>query len=218
MKRDSDSQRRLTVQPGTQRDRRSLETARKDAQGCERCDLFKSATQTVFGEGPANARIMFVGEQPGDLEDREGQPFVGPAGRLLRQALTRASIQVEQVYLTNAVKHFKWKPRGKRRIHERPNHEEVMACRLWLDLELQTVRPRILIALGATAARALLGPSVKVMRDRGRQLPSPLADIVAVTVHPSSILRAGDSEARAAALERFMVDLRKVARWLKKFQ
>jgi DNA polymerase len=155
---------------------------------------------------------MLVGEQPGDVEDRAGEPFVGPAGRLLRQALSDAGIDPGEVYLTNAVKHFKWSPRGKRRIHERPNHAEVMACKLWLDIELARVKPRALVALGATAASSLLGGSVRVTRDRRTRLTSSLAPIVAVTVHPSSILRAGSAEARQSALERFVADLRWVLR------
>jgi DNA polymerase len=168
----------------------------------------------VFGEGPARAELMLVGEQPGDVEDREGEPFVGPAGRLLRRALADAGIDVARAYLTNAVKHFKWTPRGKRRIHERPNHEEVLACHLWLEGEIVRIRPRVIVALGAVAANALLGPSVRVTRDRGKWLPSPLAELVTVTVHPSSILRAGDTSARAAALKAFVADLRRIARRL----
>jgi uracil-DNA glycosylase family protein len=194
---------------------RWLVTARKDAGDCQRCDLWKAATQTVFGAGDPRARLMLVGEQPGDVEDRAGEPFVGPAGRLLRESLADAGIDADRVYLTNVVKHFKWRPRGKRRIHERPNHEEVMACRLWLDLELQHVRPRVVIALGATAAAALLGPSVRVTRDRTKRFPAPFAQIASVTVHPSSILRAADSAARKAALQQFTADLRTFAAWLK---
>jgi uracil-DNA glycosylase family protein len=197
------------------RDTRSLRMAKQDAEHCERCDLWKSATQTVFGSGPKNARIMLVGEQPGDVEDREGLPFVGPAGRVLREALTRAGMSVEDLYLTNAVKHFKWRPQGKRRIHERPNHEEVLACRLWLDLEIRNVHPAIVVALGATAARALLGPSVRVTRDRTRPFAASFAPLVTLTVHPSSILRSINSEARAAALDHFTEDLRTISRWLK---
>jgi DNA polymerase len=138
-----------------------LETVRKAAMGCRRCDLWKLGTQTVFGEGPATAELMFVGEQPGDVEDREGEPFVGPAGQLFRQALAEAGIDVSTVYLTNAVKHFKWKPKGKRRIHEKPNREEVLACRMWLDEEIEKVKPRAIVALGATAAGTLLGPAAR---------------------------------------------------------
>ena len=157
--------------------------------------------------------MMCVGEQPGDVEDREGEPFVGPAGRLLREALRDAGIDAADVYLTNAVKHFKWKPRGKRRLHERPNHEEVMACRIWLDEEIARIEPRIIVALGATAAQALLGSGVRVTRDRRRIFTTPVGTVT-VTVHPSSILRAPDSAARAAARREFVGDLRWIAAWL----
>jgi len=155
---------------------------------------------------------MLVGEQPGDVEDREGHPFVGPAGTLLRAALDDAGIDGETVYLTNAVKHFKWRPQGKRRIHERPNREEILACRLWFEEEVAAVRPRTIIALGATAASVVGGNAIRVTRDRGTRVPSSLADVVAVTVHPSSILRAPDSAARAAARRAFVDDLRKIAK------
>ena len=155
---------------------------------------------------------MFVGEQPGDVEDRAGEPFVGPAGQLLRGALAEAGIDMARVSLSNAVKHFKWTPRGKRRLHERPNHEEVMACRLWLEMEIEQVKPVAIVALGATAAGSLLGPAVRVTRDRAKKLPSTLAPLVTVTVHPSSILRSGDSAARARAHELFVDDLRRIAR------
>ena len=154
---------------------------------------------------------MFVGEQPGDQEDKAGEPFVGPAGQLLREALARAGIDPAEVYLTNAVKHFKWTPRGKRRIHERPNREEILACRMWLDGEIAAVRPKAIVALGATAAGALLGSGVRVTKDRGRLFDSPLARIVTVTVHPSSILRAPDAAARRKAMTEFVDDLASVA-------
>jgi uracil-DNA glycosylase family protein len=186
-----------------------------EADGCRRCPLWEHATQTVFGAGSANGPLMLVGEQPGDVEDRQGEPFVGPAGQLLRRALGEAGIEMASVYLTNAVKHFKWRPQGKRRLHERPNHEEVMACRLWLDMEIETVRPSAVVALGATAAGALLGPSVRVTKDRGKKLASPLAPLVTVTVHPSSILRSTDAESRARAYEQFVADLRRIAGWVK---
>ena len=157
---------------------------------------------------------MLVGEQPGDQEDRQGEPFVGAAGRLLRNGLEKAGVDVASIYLTNAVKHFKWKPKGKRRIHERPNREEILACRLWLEGELAVVKPRVLVALGATAAAALLGSSVRVMRDRGQPMPSALAQLVTVTVHPSSILRAPDEAARREAMRLFVRDLKKIARVL----
>jgi uracil-DNA glycosylase family protein len=192
--------------------RPGLERLRRQAATCRRCPLFQHATQTVFGEGPPGAAMMLVGEQPGDVEDREGHPFVGPAGTLLRAALDEAGIDADSVYLTNAVKHFKWRPQGKRRIHERPNREEILACRMWLDEEIATVRPRTIVALGATAASVVAGSAVRVTRDRGQRLPSTLADVVAVTVHPSSILRAPDSAARATARKAFVADLRKIAK------
>ena len=189
----------------------SLAAVERAAAVCRRCDLWKRATQTVFGVGPRRAAIMFVGEQPGDVEDREGEPFVGPAGRLLREALQEAGIDEAIVYLTNAVKHFKWRERGKRRIHERPNREEILACRMWLDAEIAIVKPRVLVALGATAA-SVIAPKSRVTRDRAQPFPSPLAEMVTVTVHPSSILRAPDSESRAEARRQFVKDLRKIAR------
>jgi DNA polymerase len=189
---------------------RRLDQLRADARACRNCQLWRLGTQTVFGAGPARASIMFVGEQPGDQEDVAGEPFVGPAGRLLREAMADAGLDPSRVYLTNAVKHFKWKARGQRRIHEKPNREEILACRIWLDQELAVVRPRVLVALGATAAGALLGSSVRVTRDRGRPLPSPLAPVVIVTVHPSSILRAPDAATRRQARADFVRDLQGV--------
>jgi len=186
--------------------------AREEAEHCRRCDLWKHATQTVFGEGRRKARLMLVGEQPGDVEDKAGQPFVGPAGQLLREALSEAGIPLTDIYLTNAVKHFKWEPRGKRRIHAKPNRTEVLACRVWLESEVRLVQPRGIVALGATAAGSMLGASVRVTRDRAKPLASALAPFVTVTVHPSSILRAPDSEARAAARAQFVADLRAIAR------
>jgi uracil-DNA glycosylase len=191
-----------------------ISRARKRAEGCRRCDLWKRATQTVFGEGPTKARLMLVGEQPGDQEDLAGEPFVGPAGQLLRAALEAAGLDPGEVYLTNAVKHFKWRPRGKRRIHERPNREEVLACRLWLDEEIEAIRPTMIVALGATAAGTLLGSAAKVTRDRGKFFPSTLAPFVSLTVHPSSILRAPDSAARARARAELISDLKTFARKL----
>ena len=178
--------------------RKQLAQLREAATACRRCYLWKRATQTVFGKGPPAARLMPVGEQPGDQEDLFGEPFVGPAGSLLREALLEAGLDPSGIYLTNAVKHFKWRPAGKRRIHERPNREEVLACRLWLVDEIALVRPAIVVALGATAASSLLGSSARVTRDRGKFFPSALAPYVSLTVHPSSILRA-DSAARAEA-------------------
>jgi uracil-DNA glycosylase len=184
-----------------------LEAVRGEAARCRRCDLWKRGTQTVFGQGRTGVKLMLVGEQPGDVEDRAGEPFVGPAGQLLREALEEAGIAMSDVYLTNAVKHFKWAPRGKRRIHEKPNRAEVLACRAWLDAEIALVKPRAIVALGATAAGALLGPAAKVMRDRGKAMISDLAPLVSLTVHPSSILRTPDRAARAAARKAFVRDL-----------
>jgi uracil-DNA glycosylase len=189
---------------------------RDEAQTCQRCDLWKRATQTVFGAGAAKPRLMLVGEQPGDVEDREGEPFVGPAGRLLREALADAGLDLADVYLTNAVKHFKWEPRGKRRIHKKPNAAEMLACRYWLDQEIASLKPQGIVALGATAAQIVLGPAARVTRDRARPLASSLAPLVTLTVHPSSILRAPDSEARAAAYAAFVADLRAIVRLMRK--
>ena len=197
-------------------DAAKLRAVRKRAAVCQRCDLWKRATQTVFGDGPARARIMLVGEQPGDVEDREGEPFVGPAGQLLRHALEDAGIDIRDVYLTNAVKHFKWTERGKRRIHERPNYEEIMACRMWLEEEIAAIRPEAIIALGATAATALYGSSVRVVRDRAKPIESPWAPIASVTVHPSSILRVPDAAARRAARQAFIADLKAIAARVKR--
>jgi len=181
------------------------------AAGCKACDLYRRGTQTVFGEGPQRARVMMVGEQPGDAEDIAGHPFVGPAGKLLDRALEEAGIDRRIVYVTNVVKHFKWEPRGKRRIHAKPNAGEISACRPWLETEISLVKPRVLVCLGATAAQALLGKSFKVSRQRGEFVESSLAPLVTETVHPSSILRASDDDARREEMKRFVADLRKVA-------
>jgi DNA polymerase len=193
-------------------DSTSLRELREAAKGCRACDLWRNATQTVFGAGPAKAEVMFVGEQPGDQEDLAGEPFVGPAGRVFDEALAEAGIDRGRAYVTNAVKHFKFQPRGKRRIHQKPNAAELAACRPWLDAELRAVRPRVLVLLGSTAAQALLGRQFRVTRDRGRPVDSPLAPVVLATVHPSSILRAPDEEARRQAMRDFVDDLRVVAR------
>jgi DNA polymerase len=185
-------------------------------QRCRACDLWEGATQGVMGEGARHARVVLVGEQPGDREDREGHPFVGPAGRVLDRGLERAELPRQDVYITNAVKHFRYKLRGKRRIHQRPDRWQVRACMPWLEAELEMVRPRALVCLGATAAQALVSPSVRVGRDRGRPLESELADLVTVTVHPSSILRAATDAEREAAFEEFAADLHDVAAWLRK--
>ena len=192
-------------------ERRSLATLREAARECRGCPLWRTGTQTVFGEGRTQARLVLVGEQPGDREDESGRPFVGPAGRLLDEALAEAGIERAETYLTNAVKHFKWEPRGKRRIHQKPNASEIAACRPWLEAELAVVRPRVLVCLGATAAQALLGRSVRVTRDRGRPLESPLAEVALATVHPSSILRAPDAAARQRERSLFVDDLRVAA-------
>ena len=192
-------------------DRLSLSAVRVAAAGCRACDLYARATQTVFGEGPRHAEIVMVGEQPGDVEDIEGHPFVGPAGRLLDRAFEEASIDRALVYLTNVVKHFRWEPRGKRRIHAKPNGGQVAACRPWLETEIALVKPRILVCLGAVAAQALLGRNFKVSAERGRFVESTLAERVTATVHPSSILRARDEDSRREAMEQFVADLRVVA-------
>jgi len=189
----------------------SLRTLSAAAHECRGCDLYKAATQVVFGAGPKTARVMFVGEQPGDQEDREGAPFVGPAGALLDKALVDAGIPRDEVYVTNAVKHFKWEPRGKRRIHKKPNQLEINACRPWLDAEIDVVKPQVIVCLGATAAQALLGRSFKVTQNRGRFVKSALAPYVTATVHPSSLLRAPDDETRRAETRNFVEDLKKIA-------
>jgi uracil-DNA glycosylase len=197
-------------------DRPTLATVRGVAAGCKACELYKRGTQTVFGEGPGKAEMMLVGEQPGDAEDLAGHPFVGPAGRLLDAALEEAGIDRSHVYVTNVVKHFKWEPRGKRRIHAKPNAAEIGACRPWLEVEIALVKPRVLVCLGATAAQALLGKSFKVSHQRATLVPSPLAPIVSATVHPSSILRAPDDETRREEMRRFVDDLRNIAREMSK--
>jgi uracil-DNA glycosylase family protein len=195
-------------------DRPTLSRVRGAAKECQACDLYKRGTQTVFGEGASKAALMLVGEQPGDVEDTSGHPFVGPAGKLLDRALADAQIDRATVYVTNVVKHFKWEPRGKRRIHKKPNAAEIEACRPWLDVEVQLVKPRAIICLGATAAQALLGRQFRITAHRGEFMASSLAPLVLATVHPSSILRAPDDEARHREMQRFTDDLRKVARAL----
>jgi uracil-DNA glycosylase len=190
----------------------SLKAAREAAATCTNCDLYKNATQTVFGEGSPKAEIVLVGEQPGDQEDLAGKPFVGPAGRLLDKALEEAGIDRKLAYVTNVVKHFKWQPRGKRRIHQKPNAAEIAACRPWLDAELSLLQPKVLVCLGATAAQALLGRQFRVSKDRGVPVESDLAPVVMATVHPSSILRSDDREAEMAM---FVEDLRRVAQALR---
>lgn len=194
----------------------SLTILRRDARDCRACDLWKHATQTVFGEGPSKAAIMFVGEQPGDQEDLAGHPFVGPAGNLLNRALEEAGIDRDRVYVTNVVKHFKWSAaeRGKRRIHKKPRYSEIHACRPWLDGELLAVKPQILVCLGATAAQSLLGKDFSVTRQRGQLVQSELAPNVMATVHPSSILRAPDKDSRQLQMKEFVRDLIKARKLL----
>ena len=189
----------------------SLESLRRAASDCHGCDLWRGTTQTVFGEGPQDARVMLVGEAPGDREDREGHPFVGPAGRELDKALAAVGIDRDEVYVTNAVKHFKFQERGKRRIHQRPDAKQIKACRPWLYAELDVVRPEVLVVLGATAAKALLGNAFRLMAQRGQPLESELAPVVLATIHPSAILRRDDAEERRAEMSAFVADLRRVA-------
>jgi DNA polymerase len=190
----------------------SLKAASADCKGC---DLWKRGTQTVFGEGKRRAIALFVGEQPGNEEDLTGKPFVGPAGRIFDSALEEAGIKRQQTYVTNVVKHFKWEPRGKRRIHKKPNAQEINACRPWLEAEIAVVKPQVIVALGATAAQALLGPQFRVTKNRGEFLESTLAPYIMATVHPSSILRAPDDETRRLEYRRFVDDLKKLARVFK---
>jgi DNA polymerase len=192
---------------------RSLNPLREAAADCKACPLWQTGTQTVFGEGSSKAEAMFVGEQPGDREDREGRPFVGPAGRLFDEALAEAGIDRRLAYVTNVVKHFKWVARGKRRIHQKPNASEIAACRPWLEAELEVVRPRVLVCLGATAAQALFGRDFRVTQRRGKLVETGLAPNALATVHPSSILRA-ESDAREVEYAAFVDDLRAVARLL----
>lgn len=189
-------------------DQLSIDSLREVAAGCKACDLWEKATQTVFGEGKKNAQLMLVGEQPGDREDIEGHPFVGPAGRILDEALGAAGIARTDVYLTNAVKHFRWERRGKRRLHSKPSQVHVRACRPWLMAELETVRPRLMVLLGATAAQSVMGTTFKVTQQRGQVLSSPLGVPVLATVHPSSILRSPDGKARREALDGLIADLK----------
>jgi uracil-DNA glycosylase family protein len=190
----------------------SLTALRNASRNCKACDLWRNATQTVFGEGPPRAKIMMIGEQPGNQEDLEGKPFVGPAGKLLDQALVAAGVDRKQVYVTNAVKHFKWEPRGKRRIHKKPSAKEMDACRTWLEAEIAALQPQTIVCLGATAAQSLLGRDFRVTQHRGEFLDSALAPVVMATVHPSSILRAPDEQTRHDEMQRFIADLKKIAR------
>ena len=194
--------------------RPTIDRARNASKDCQACDLWKRATQTVFGDGAPGAQLMLVGEQPGNEEDLSGHPFVGPAGRLLDRALAEAGIDRATVYVTNVVKHFNWEPRGKWRIHKKPRPSHIAACRPWLDIEFAIVKPRAVVLLGATAAQALLGAAFRVTQHRGELIDSPLAPIVLATVHPSSLLRAPDDETRHRETERFIDDLRLVVRAL----
>ncbi len=188
-------------------DSSSLSVIREASRGCTACHLYKRGTQTVFGEGPKGAPLMLVGEQPGDYEDVAGKPFVGPAGKILDRALEEAGIKRDEVYVTNTVKHFKWEPRGKRRIHQKPTSREIAACRPWLEAELRLVKPKLLVCLGATAAQAIFCPAFRFTRERGKVLPSEFAPKVVATVHPSSLLRQPDEESRAREYALFVDDL-----------
>src|ERR671925_580190 len=201
---NGDEYARLAQPPDTS----SLAEIREAARQCTACHLYKRGTQTVFGEGPKHAPMMLVGEQPGDYEDVAGKPFVGPAGKIMDRALEDAGIDRSQVYVTNAVKHFKWEPRGKRRIHQKPNSREIAACRPWLEAELRIVRPNLVVAMGATAAQAIFGPGFRVTRERGTVLSSKLAPRVLATVHPSSLLRQPDEASREREYKHFVADLR----------
>lgn len=196
-------------------DQPTLSGLKEAAAGCTACDLYKTGTQTVFGEGAVRAKVMFVGEQPGDREDIEGKPFVGPAGRLLDEALATAGIDRTAVYITNAVKHFKWKPAGKRRLHQKPNAGEISACRPWLNAEITVLKPDILALLGATAAQAMLGRDFRVSSQRGQFIERPGLPLMMATVHPSSILRAPDDESREIEMAAFVGDLQRLAEKLK---
>ena len=191
--------------------RPTLNKLKVAAAGCQACDLWKTGTQTVFGEGETSSTVMFVGEQPGNAEDLKGRPFVGPAGGLLDKALDEAGIDRTKVYVTNVVKHFKWEPRGKKRIHKKPNAAEITACRPWLQAEIDLIKPRVIICLGSTAAQAIIGPKFKVSTQRATFVESPLAPFVTATVHPSSILRAPSDDRRHEEMTRFIDDLKKIA-------
>jgi len=200
----------MTAEPP--KDAHTVADLAEAAASCHGCDLWENATQTVFGEGREGSKLVLVGEQPGDQEDLQGEPFVGPAGRLLDKALEEAGIDRRQVYVTNAVKHFRWTRRGKRRLHEKPNAGQIRACKPWLEAEIEVVRPSIAVLMGATAAQAVMGPAFRVSKDRGKVMPSPLGVPVLATVHPSSILRATDDESREIAYASFVADLKVAAR------
>src|ERR1051326_1726540 len=190
--------------------KKTLPVLREAAQHCKGCDLYRNATQAVFGEGPRSSSIVFIGEQPGDMEDRQGHPFVGPAGKIFDRALTEAAIQRSNVYVTNAVKHFKFEERGKRRIHKKPSASETRACRPWLEAEMGVIRPPVIVCMGATAAQSIFGPAYRLTKERGRFVQHVWAPYATSTIHPSAILRAGDDEQRHLEYERFVADLKKV--------
>jgi uracil-DNA glycosylase len=193
----------------------TLDGLARISKNCKACDLWARATQTVFGEGKPHSKIMFVGEVPGDQEDKAGKPFVGPAGNLLNKALAEAGIDRANVYITNAVKHFNWEPRGKLRIHKKPNTAEIAACRPWLDAEIKTLKPKVIVCLGATASQALLGKAFRVTQRRGELIESELAPYVTATIHPSAILRSPDDATREQEIQRFVDDLKKVAKLIR---
>ena len=198
--------------------KRDLSSLRQAAEGCEGCPLFANATQTVFGEGPARAKVVFVGEQPGDSEDLAGKPFVGPAGKLMDRVMAEAGIPRKKVYVTNAVKHFKWEPRGKKRLHSKPGSREIAACRPWLESELQWIKPEMIVLLGATAAQALLGPKFRLTKQRGEPVESAWADWVIATYHPSAILRAMSQPDGEVVYQQFLADMQLVAERLVKLK
>jgi DNA polymerase len=208
MRTDEDEYARVAQPPDTS----SLTAVREAAAHCTACHLYERATQTIFGEGPKRAAMMLVGEQPGDHEDVAGKPFVGPAGKIMDRALQDAGIDRSQIYVTNAVKHFKWEPRGKRRIHQKPNSREIAACCPWLEAELRIVKPNLVVAMGATAAQAIFGPGFRITRERGKVLSSKLAPRVLATVHPSSLLRQPDEESREREYKYLVSDLRAASR------
>jgi len=202
-----------TILPGASAflpDRIKAETLRESVQKCRGCELYRNATQAVMGEGPQSAQIMFVGEQPGGVEDREGSPFMGPAGKILDRAFADAGIDRSSVYLTNAVKHFKFDERGKRRIHKKPSVSEVNACRPWLEAEVSLIQPKIIVCLGATAAQSVLGPQFRLTKERGHFVEHAWAPYVTATIHPSAILRAPDQDSRHAQYQEFVADLKRI--------
>jgi uracil-DNA glycosylase len=195
--------------------RRTLESLRAAARSCKGCDLYKNATQTVFGEGPKDATVMLVGEQPGDMEDRQGHPFVGPAGRLLDKALAEARIQRDEVYITNAVKHFKWIQRGKRRLHQKPLIRQVVACKPWLEAEIQAIHPKVVVCLGATAAQSMAGRIVRITHERGKFFDTDSGAAAFITIHPSSIYRLREKDEQEKEYRRFVAEMRSVQRKLR---